>query len=116
MALFAQRHREQLAQQKDTQRAQAAERRRRVEHERLLAAKEAAAAALKAVRRTDRIRPGEVEAAEAAYRAGLADLVTFETGERPSWAPPDPGTDPDVEPLIDAGPEPATDDAVDADG
>jgi hypothetical protein len=90
VAMFAERHR---AQQEAERRARAAEREARRVADQLDAlrrTKDAAAAHLKAVRRQERIAPGEVEAAEAAYTAATADLVEAETGERPAWAPARP--------------------------
>jgi|SRR6478735_5892603 len=79
-------------------RADAAEAMRRANHhDELKAAKESAVAELKSARaRNDRER---IAAAEAGYRAALADLQEFETGDRPTWAPridepSDSGSDP----------------------
>ena len=74
------------------QRAEAATRDRR--HGELLSEKETAAARLRRLRADGRPRQQMAEA-EAAYRAALAALTEFETGERPRWAPPAPEEDED---------------------
>jgi hypothetical protein len=56
------------------------------QHDELVAAKEAAAARLRRLRGDGRPRQQMAEA-EAGYRAALAALTEFETGERPHWAP-----------------------------
>ncbi len=83
-----------------TARAEAAEAMRRANrHDELRAAKEAAVAELKSARsRGDRER---ITAAEQTYRAALAELQEFETGERPTWAPR-PEQEPEPEPEPDA--------------
>jgi len=86
IALFARRHQAERQQAKDAKRARAEARLREQEHARLTTAKDGAAAKLKAVRRKERIGPGEVEVAEAAYRVALGELVAFETGAPPTWA------------------------------
>ncbi len=58
-------------------------------HARLRDDKQAAADAIKRLRASGAHRQRVVEA-EAAYRAALADLQEFETGERPHWAPAKP--------------------------
>lgn len=52
-------------------------------------AKAAAAARIKRLRSTEGRRE-QIAEAEAAYRAALAELTEFETGERPHWAPAAP--------------------------
>lgn len=58
----------------------------------LLAGKDAAAALIRHLRSDGRPRQKMADA-EAAYRAALAELTEFETGERPHWAPPSPTAD-----------------------
>lgn len=73
-------------------RAEAVEAIRRANvHDELKAAKATAVSDLKAAR----ARGGNerIVAAEAAYRKALAELQEFETGERPTWAPPPPADD-----------------------
>lgn len=61
-------------------------------HIELREAKQAAADLIKRLRASNGRRPQVVEA-EAAYRAALAELQEFETGERPHWAPAPPPAD-----------------------
>lgn len=72
--------------------SEAAAARHRHQHSELVAAKETAAARLRGLRADGRPRTQMAEA-EAAYRSALASLTEFETGERPHWAPVEPGTD-----------------------
>lgn len=88
VARFAARVREQREAEQAQMRA-AREARRRAEHQgQLVAAKDAAAAAVKALRARPHSTPEEQAAAEAVYRQALAALLTFETGIPPAWAPP----------------------------
>lgn len=106
LALFAERHRQQRDAERDARAAQRSARRRDDERAGLARRKDEAAERLKAVRRQEVIAPGEVEAAEAAYTAAVAELVTSETGTRPTWAPAvEP--DPDLDPAATDDPDPA---------
>lgn len=101
VALFAQRHQEDLDRQKAEQRAAAERRKREAEHQRLIAEKDGAVAKVKELRRRDRVPPGAAAEADAAYKAALAALIEFETGAPPPWAatdapPPEPDPEPDV--------------------
>jgi hypothetical protein len=89
VALFAQRHKEELERQKAAQRAEAARRKKEAEHRVLVQAKDDAVARVKALRRRDRVAPGEAAEADAAYKAALAALIEFETGAPPPWAATD---------------------------
>jgi hypothetical protein len=84
--LFAEsiRQHEQADQAKRDRKAAAIEHKHH--HEELAAAKEAAAAKIRRLRETGRPH-AQMQDAEAAYRAALAELTEFETGERPHWAP-----------------------------
>ena len=86
-------------------RAEAAEMMRRANHhDELRVAKDEAVAELKAARaHGDRAR---ISAAEQTYRAALAELQEFETGERPTWAPPAAEAEPEPEPEPDSDPGP----------
>ena len=100
VALFAQRHKEELERQKAAQRAETARRKKEAEHQELVEAKDDAVARVKALRRRDRVAPGETAEADAAYKAALAALIEFETGAPPPWAStgesaPDVDTEPD---------------------
>lgn len=104
--LFAESVRAQEAAERKARQEAVEALRRANRHDELTAAKAAAVADLKAAR----ARGGaeRVAAAEAAYRAALAELQEFETGERPAWAPAPPPTDnaepSDAEPAeADAG-------------
>ena len=74
-------------------------------HESLRATKQRAADLIKQLRGQSGSRSRMVEA-EAAYRAALAELQEFETGERPHWAPA--VVAPDVN-DVDEPPEPTED-------
>jgi len=74
-----------LADRAERERAEAAASREQQGRE-LLAAKDEAAARLKRLRAEGRPRQ-QMSDADAAYRAALAALQEFETGERPHWAP-----------------------------
>lgn len=95
------------------QRAEAAEAMRRANrHDELRAAKADAVAELKAARaRGDRDRTA---AAEATYRAALADLQEFETGERPTWAPAQPDPEPADADSDSTAADPSEEDSADA--
>ena len=67
----------------DRKAAKAAEARK---HDELIAAKDRAAEVIRGLRADGRPRQKMADA-EAAYRAALAELNEFETGERPHWAP-----------------------------
>ena len=69
-------------------------------HAKLRDDKQAAADAIKRLRASGAQRQRVIEA-EAAYRAALAELQEFETGERPHWAPAKPVGD--VESIPSAG-------------
>ncbi len=98
VALFAQRHREEQERQKAEQRAAAEQRKQEAEHQRLIAVKDDAVARVKALKRRDRVRPGETAEADAAYKAALAALIEFETGAPPPWAAPgSPEPDPEAD-------------------
>lgn len=111
LKLFAESVRAQEAAERKARQEAIEALRRQNRHDELLAAKAAAVADLKAAR----ARGGaeRIATAEAAYRAALADLQEFETGERPTWAParpaadessdqPDPGSDqPDTDASSD---------------
>jgi hypothetical protein len=105
VALFAQRHQEELDRQKAEQRAAAERRKREAEHQRLVAAKDDAVARVKALRRRDRVPAGETATADTAYKASLAALIEFETGEPPTWAASGAAA-PDVDDQPEAGPPP----------
>ena len=83
--------------------AEAAQHERR--HGELLAAKESAAARLRHLRTEGRPRQ-QMADAENDYRASLAALTEFETGERPHWAPAAPA---EPEPESSGDSETATD-------
>ena len=113
VALFAQRHQEDLDRQKAEQRAAAERRKREAQHQDLIKAKDGAVARVKSLRRRDRVAPGETAEADAAYKAALAALIEFETGAAPPWAatdeaPPDAEAEPEPEPegADEAQPEP----------
>jgi len=94
VALFAARVREEQERKKAEKRAAREARRAIEEHQRLVDAKEAAAAELKRLRRQGGAGAERVARADAVYRAALAALITNETGEAPPWAPPtDAGSD-----------------------
>ena len=79
-----------------------AERRKQeAEHQDLVKAKDDAVARVKALRRRDRVAPGETAEADAAYKAALAALIEFETGAPPPWAATDESA-----PDVDAQPDP----------
>jgi hypothetical protein len=105
VALFAQRHQEDLDRQKAEQRAAAERRKRDAQHQDLIKAKDDAVARVKALRRRDRVASGETAEADAAYKAALAALIEFETGAAPPWATTD-------EPPPDAEAEPQGEDDV----
>lgn len=86
VAMFARRTQEADAARHQARRDARAAKHRAEEGARLQVAKDGAAQNLKAVRRKQRPHPGEADAAESAYRAALAALMTFETGTRPGWA------------------------------
>lgn len=71
-------------------------------HARLRDDKQAAADAIKRLRASGSHRQRVIEA-EATYRAALAELQEFETGERPHWAPAKPVDE--VESLASTPPE-----------
>ncbi|MCU1454803.1 MAG: hypothetical protein JWN46_2949 [Acidimicrobiales bacterium] len=106
VALFAARVRAQQERERAEKRAARDERHRAGEHERLLAAKDAAAGELKRLRRQDSASAEQVALADAAYRSALAALLTHETGQAPAWAPaPAPEPDPSAVPdPIDSDP------------
>jgi hypothetical protein len=89
VALFAQRAKEERERRKAEQRAEAERRKHEAEHQRLIAAKDDAVAKVKELRRRDRVPPGATAEADAAYKAALAALIEFETGEAPPWAATD---------------------------
>jgi hypothetical protein len=92
-------------------RQRAAAEKRRVEDEAAEARRAADAASAKdrAARRLRdaraRGRADEVAEAEAAYKAALAEQITVEQGERPTWAPAPP---PELETAAEAGAEAVT--------
>ena len=100
VALFAQRHKEELERQKAAQREEAARRKKEAEHQELIKAKDDAVARVKALRRRDRVAPGETAEADAAYKTALAALIEFETGAPPPWA-----SSGEAAPDVDAEPE-----------
>ena len=100
--LFAESIRAHEAQDRAARERQAAAAERGRRHEAVVADKEEAAARLRRLRADGRPR-GQMAEAEATYRAALAALTEFETGERPHWAPApavsaseDPGDDNEV--------------------
>jgi hypothetical protein len=109
VALFAKRERDKVDENRNRQRALAAERNRAAEHERLTAAKDKAVAEVKRLRKTTRATEAQRAEADAAYRTATADLIAHETGERPHWDRPgddDPAGPPegtDVEPTAGEG-------------
>jgi hypothetical protein len=88
VARFAQRLQASKDAERAAQRAARDDRRRQDEHARLVSAKDAAAAQVRAVRARPSPSADDVQAAEAAYRAALGALVASETGQQPAWAPP----------------------------
>lgn len=90
MARFATRTREQQVADRQRKQAKREQRQRAEEHERRIATKDAAAAAVKRLRAAPRSTADETAAADAAYRVALADLIAFETGTLPAWAPSEP--------------------------
>lgn len=115
VALFASRMKQEKARDRAAKRAAQAERKAAEEHQRLIDAKESAAADLKRLRREGGAGAVKVAEADAAYRSALAALITHETGEAPAWAPaapPAPDTDAGEGPAPDAeaAAEAATDD------
>lgn len=87
VAMFAARTFERQAAERDAKQAQRDARRREEEHQVLISTKDAAASEVKRLRTLERVQPTEAAAAEAAYRNALADLISFETGSAPAWAP-----------------------------
>jgi hypothetical protein len=87
VAMFAARTFERQAAERDAKRAEREARRREAEHETLLAAKDRAAKEVKRLRTLERVQAGEAAAADEAYRTALAELISFETGSAPAWAP-----------------------------
>jgi len=84
--LFAESVRAQEAAERKARQEAVEALRRQNRHDELVAAKAAAVAELKSARA--RGGADRIATAEAAYRAALAELQEFETGERPTWAPP----------------------------
>ncbi|MDQ6697419.1 MAG: hypothetical protein M3Z46_08180 [Actinomycetota bacterium] len=108
VAMFAARTFERQAAERQAKQAQRDARRRDEEHQALVASKDAAAAEVKRLRTVERADPHEAEAAEATYRKALADLISFETGSAPAWAPP-PATEPEATEPEATEPAAATD-------
>ncbi len=52
-----------------------------------MSTKDAAAREVKRLRAAAGVQPSDAAAAETAYRVALADLIAFETGSAPDWAP-----------------------------
>lgn len=110
LAAFASFVRGEEAKEREAKRAAKRERAEAEAHDRLVAAKDAAAAEVKRLR--DRNAPAEQRAAaDAAYREALAAVVAAETGTAPAWAPPPSGAE-DEGAVIEAT-EAAAHDAVD---
>ncbi len=86
VAEFAARIRQQQVAGRDQKRAERESRRRAEEHQRLAAAKDAAAADVKRLRTQPRVTPSQTAEADAAYRAALGRLIEYETGDPPAWA------------------------------
>jgi hypothetical protein len=117
VALFAARVREEQAREKAEKRAAREARRAVEEHQRLVDAKEAAAAELKRLRRQGGAGAERVARADAVYRAALAALITNETGEAPPWAPTvDEGSDHQTSDEPAGADPPADDTPVDPPG
>lgn len=115
LELFAQFVRSEEKKERDAKKAARDERRQADEHNKLVKAKEDAAALVKRLRSSERATAEEKAEADAAYKAALAAVVAAETGESPTWAPPVPESDdgadvaesePDSTPEAEA--EPAT--------
>ncbi|MCU1365247.1 MAG: hypothetical protein JWN39_886 [Ilumatobacteraceae bacterium] len=90
--LFAESIRSHEAADRAERERKAAATAREANHAELIAAKESAAALIRQLRADGRPRQKMADA-EAAYRAALAALTEFETGERPHWAPAVPEPD-----------------------
>lgn len=110
LALFASFVRSEERKERDAKHAAKEERRKAGEHQRLVQAKDDAAALVKRLRGSERATADEKAAADLAYKEALAALVAHETGAAPEWAPPAP-----VEAEPEAEPEATTDDDGDAD-
>ncbi|MCU1397504.1 MAG: hypothetical protein JWN62_613 [Acidimicrobiales bacterium] len=90
--LFAESIRSHEAADRAERERKAAATAREANHAELIAAKESAAASIRQLRADGRPRQKMADA-EAVYRAALAALTEFETGERPHWAPAVPEPD-----------------------
>ncbi|MCB0971510.1 MAG: hypothetical protein KDA97_08345 [Acidimicrobiales bacterium] len=107
LALFASFVRSEERKAKDEKRRARDERRQAGEHQRLVQAKDAAAAEVKRLRSSDRATAEQRAAADDAYRVALAAVVAHETGAAPEWAPPPAADSPDSPDAPSAGEEPA---------
>lgn len=110
LSAFASFVRNEEQQERDAKKQARAERQKADAANRLVAAKDAAAAEVKRLRNRTGVSPEERAAADQAYRDALAAVVAAETGEAPAWAPPTP----EPEPQAEAETETETEAGVDA--
>lgn len=104
IAAFASFIKAEEKQEKEARRAAKQARAAEEEANRLVAAKDEAAAELKRLRGRSGVPPEVRAAAEEAYRSALAAVVAAETGSTPEWAPATAATD--------GGPDVGSDDAT----
>lgn len=114
LSAFASFVRNEEQQERDAKKQARAERQKADAANRLVAAKDAAAAEVKRLRNRTGVSPEERAAADQAYRDALAAVVAAETGEAPAWAPPTPEPEPEPEPQAEAETETETEAGVDA--
>lgn len=114
LALFASFVRSEERKERDAKHAAKEERRKVGEHQRLIQAKDDAAALVKRLRGSERATAEEKAAADLAYKEALAALVAHETGTAPEWAPPAPEPEPEAAAEPDADAEPDAEDIPDA--
>jgi hypothetical protein len=86
LELFASFVRTEEQRERDVKAAEKAARRQAGELDRLVKAKEEAAAQVKRLRGSDRATADQKAAADQAYKAALAAVVAAETGAAPAWA------------------------------
>lgn len=101
LELFASFVRSEEQKERDAKKAARDERRKADEQNKLVKAKEDAAALVKRLRGSEHATAEQKAEADAAYKAALAAVVAAETGEAPAWAPPpaEPEPEPDAESI-----------------
>ncbi len=106
LAAFSNFIRSQEQAERDAKKAARDERRKADDRNRLVKAKEDAAAEVKRLRTREGASAEQKAAADEAYKAALAAVVAAETGEAPAWAPaPAPEAEVEVEVEVVAGAE-----------